>query len=52
MDTTKNNNLGALLIRLEKRLLVLEKLLGITPDKAELIHPKASRQAEAREKKQ
>lgn len=47
----RNDNIGDLLIRLEKRIMALEKLLKITPKKTELIHPKTLRQAEAREKK-
>jgi hypothetical protein len=47
----KNDHIGALLIRLEKRIIILEKMLKITPEKTDLIHPKALRQAKAREKK-
>lgn len=39
------NNLGALLIRLEKRIIALEEALKIKPDKANLIHPKSEKQA-------
>lgn len=41
-------SLAELIMRLEKRVITLEMLLGITPIKEELCHPKAWAQAEAR----
>jgi len=42
------SNLAALIIRLEKRIIVIEKTLGIQPDKADLTHPKAQQQSDLR----
>jgi len=43
-------NLAALIIRLEKRVIALEKALGIEPDKANLMHPKSRKHADLRTK--
>lgn len=43
-------SLADLIMRLEKRIFVLEKALGIEPDKNNLVHPKSLKQAEARAK--
>ena len=40
--------LAELLVRLEKRVMTLEMLAGITPDKELLMHPKSFKQAEAK----
>jgi len=40
-------NMVDLIIRLEKRLIVLEMLLGITAEPNDLIHPKSLTQAQA-----
>ena len=35
-----------MIVRLEKRVIALEKLAGIEPEKSTLVHPKALAQAE------
>jgi len=40
------SNLAALIMRLEKRLIAVEKALGIEPDKAYLMHPKSRKHAD------
>jgi hypothetical protein len=39
-------DLGALLIRLERRLMVVEKALKIYPASSDLIHPRSEKTAE------
>ena len=41
-------NMVDLIMRLEKRLIVLERILGITAEPGDLIHPKSLTQAQAR----
>ena len=41
-------NMVDLIMRLEKRLIVLEMVLGITAEPVDLIHPKSLTQAQAR----
>jgi hypothetical protein len=38
------SNIGALFLKLEKRVMALENALGMSPDLAELIHPKSAKQ--------
>lgn len=43
-------NIGEMLIKLEKRMSVIEVVLGIKPDKDLLLHPKSFSQAIAKTK--
>lgn len=44
-----NRNLITLIIKLERRIINLEKALGIIPDQGDLVHPKSITHAEFRQ---